>query len=362
MTSARKFFLLPILAAVVSVAVAHAQTAPADSTAIKVQPALFQQVVNPGDTFSTEVTVTNPDPTPKQFTVSVENISGLNAAGQPVFTTSTNADYGISSWVTVATPVISIPGNGSLNVPFTVNVPKLAAPGGHYGAIFITYGATRPLFTGTGIGYQVGSLLDFRIAGQADETAAVKEFTTDKNIYQSPNVSFMTDVVDTGNVLLRPRGPIDIMNMFGQKVGTIIMNDGNEAIFPSQDRTFTAQWTNAGFMMGRFDAVMSLTYGDNGQKTISQETSFWIIPVVPILAVLASILFFVFIFIWSVRAYIRRKLSAMAEGRHERAAQLSAEERFLAENRLPFSRLVFILIATAVFAIIFLMILFFFFG
>ena len=113
-------------------------------------------------------------------------------------------------------------------------------------------------------------------------------------------------------------------------------------------------------MMGRFDAVMSLTYGDQGQKTVSREVSFWVIPILPILAVLASIIFFVLIFIWSVRRYVRRKVASMNSGRSE--ASLSNEERFLAEGRLPFSRLVFILIATAIFAIVFLMILFFFFG
>jgi hypothetical protein len=73
-------------------------------------------------------------------------------------------------------------------------------------------------------------------------------------------------------------------------------------------------------MMGRFDAVMSLTYGDQGNKTVSREVSFWVIPIVPILAVLASIIFFVLIFIWSVRAYVRKRVAAMTSGRHESAS------------------------------------------
>ncbi len=115
-------------------------------------------------------------------------------------------------------------------------------------------------------------------------------------------------------------------------------------------------------MIGRFDAVMSLTYGDNVQKTVSADTSFWIIPIVPILAVLASIIFFILIFIWSLRTYIKRKVKAMTGDGRGGKVSLSEEEKFFYENRLPFSRLAFIVIATAVFAVIFLIILFLIFG
>ena len=365
MTKAWKTLLAVAGMALLSAGLALAQTTPApgtDATTVKVQPALFEQVVNPGDVISTSITVSNPDPVARTYTVSVQDISGLSVNGEPVFQSSSVPEYGISSWVTIPKGVITIPSNGSAVVPFTVNVPKDAVPGGHYGAIFVTYGATRPQFTGTGIGYQVGSLLEFRIAGQANETAEIRSFSTGKGLYQSPNVTFTTDVADTGNVLLRPRGPIEITNMFGQNVGTVVMNQNADGVFPGQDRTFSVDWTGSGMMMGRFDAVMSLTYGDTAQKTVSEETSFWVIPIMPILALLASILFFVFIFIWSVRAYVRRKVAGMTEGRHGNAASVTAEERFLAEDRLPFSRLLFILVSTAIFALVFLLVLFFFFG
>ena len=341
---------------------ARAQQTPSpDATSIKVQPALFEQVVNPGDRFSTSITVTNANAAAREFTVSVADISNLTSNGQPVFSASSVPEYGLSEWVSISKPVITVPANGSVVVPFTVNVPSYAVPGGHYAAIFVTLGAKRPNLTGTGIGYQVGSLLDFRIAGDAKETAEIREFSTDKGLYQSPSVTFKATIADTGNVLLRPRGPIDITNMFGQKVGTIVMNDANAGIFPGQERSFTANWNGGGFMMGRFDAVLALSYGTDAQKTISQQTSFWVIPVGPILIVIASILFFILIFVWAVRAYIRKKVAAMAGG-HQGGGSLTAEERFLAENRMPFSRLLFILIITAVFTIIFLIILLFLFG
>jgi hypothetical protein len=344
-----------------SAGVSQAQTTTAME--MKVQPALFEQVVNPGDRFSTSITVTNPGTVTRQFTVGVQDISGITQGGEPIFTTSTVANYGLSSWVTLGNPTITVPAGGSVVVPFTINVPKSAGPGGHYGAIFISFGATRPTFTGTGLGYEVGSLIELRIAGDATEQAEIKEFSTDKALYQSPDVTFNASVADEGNVLLQPRGPVDITNMFGQKVATLVMNDAGASIFPGAQRSFTTSWTGSGFTFGQFTAVMTLNYGDTANKTISAETSFWVIPVIPIVAVLASIIFFILIFVWSVKAYVRKRVNAMVGhgGRQDRSSA-SEEEKLLSGSGLPLSRLVFIVIATAVFALIFLLVLFFFFG
>ena len=360
-TSFGKVGVMSVLAVVAMLfaPISHAQTA----IQMKVQPALFEQTVNPGDRFSTSITVTNPDSVSRQFTVGVQDISGVNQAGQPIFTSSTVANYGVRSWVALGTSAITVPAGGSVVVPFTITVPKNAGPGGHYGAIFISFGATRPSFNGSGLGYEVGSLIELRIAGNATEQAEIKEFSTDKGLYQSPTVSFTASIADEGNILLQPRGPIDITNMFGQKVGTVILNDQGASVFPGAQRSFTVNWNGSGFMFGQFNAVMTLNYGDTSNKSISAATSFWIIPTGPIVAVLASIIFFILIFVWSIKAYVRKRVNAMVGhgSRHETSSR-SDDEALLSGSGLPLSRLVFIVVATAIFAIIFLIALFFFFG
>lgn len=342
--------------------VSHAQSAP-DAMNIKVQPALFEQTVNPGDQFSTSIQVTNPGTVARQFTVGVEDISGMQGSGEPIFTTSSVPVYGVSSWVVLGSTSITLPAGGSVVVPFTITVPKNAGPGGHYGAIFISAGATRPSSNGSGLGYEVGALIELRIAGDATEQAEIKEFATDKSIYQSPSVTFTASVSNEGNVLLQPRGPIDVTNMFGQKVGTVVLNDAGASIFPGTQRSFNVTWAGDGFAFGQFNAVATLNYGDTENKTVSASTSFWVIPFVPILALLFSIIFFILIFVWAVKAYVRKRVNAMIgkSGRQE-SSSVSEEEKLLSSGGLPLSRLVFIVIATAVFAIIFLLVLLFFFG
>jgi hypothetical protein len=342
-----------------STGVSHAQ----DAVNMKIQPALFEQQVNPGDQFSTSLTVSNPTAAPRQFTVGIQDISGMKDNGEPVFTTSSVPQYGVSSWVVLGKTSITVPAGASVIVPFTISVPANAGPGGHYGAIFISSGATRPSLNGSGLGYEVGALIELRIAGAATEVAEIKEFSTDKSVYQSPNVTFTASVANEGNVLLQPRGPVDITNMFGQKVGQVVVNDEAASIFPGAQRSFTALWGGGGFALGQFTAVTTLNYGDTENKTVSASTSFWVIPVIPIAVVLGSIIFFILIFFWAIKMYIRRRVNAMVgHGGKEERSSLSEEEKLLSEGGLPLSRLVFIVIATAVFAIVFLLVLLFFFG
>src|SRR5258708_5769705 len=95
-----------------STGVSHAQNT--NVVSMKVQPALFEQTVNPGDRFSTSITVTNPDAVTRQFTVGVEDISGINQAGEPIFTSSSVPQYGLSSWVTLGQSAVSVPAGGSV--------------------------------------------------------------------------------------------------------------------------------------------------------------------------------------------------------------------------------------------------------
>jgi len=338
--------------------ISHAQSA----IDIKVSPALFEQTVNPGDQVSTNITVTNPANIAHQFSLGVEDISGVQGSGDPVFTTSSVPVYGVSTWVSLGKDTITVPAGGSVVVPFVINVPKNAGPGGHYGAIFISSGANTPTQNGSGIGYDVGALIELRIAGDATEVAEIKEFSTDKSLYQAPDVNFTTIVANEGNVLLQPRGPIDVTNMFGQTVGTAIVNDPGASVFPGTERSFTVSWNGNGFAFGQFTAITTLNYGDTENKTVSASTAFWVIPIVPIAAVLGSIIFFILIFVWAIKAYVRKRVSAMiGKGASERSSA-SEEEKLLSGGGLPMSRLVFIVIATAVFALVFLLALLFLFG
>jgi hypothetical protein len=103
--------------------------------------------------------------------------------------------------------------------------------------------------------------------------------------------------------------------MLGQKVETFIFNEEQASVFPGRIREYHLNWTGEGTGFGRYEALISTVYGDNGaKKTISSTVSFWILPlniILPSLGALALILLVTFVF---VKLYIRRTLAHLSQG------------------------------------------------
>jgi hypothetical protein len=136
-------------------------------------------------------------------------------------------------------------------------------------------------------------------------------------LYGSQNVDFSVRIENTGNVLVRPIGPLEVFNMLGNKVGNTVFNEEQAAVFPGVTREFfDIKWEGDSIGFGRYEAILSPTYGDIGEKkTMSNTVTFWILPmniIGPALGVLAVLLLVAFIF---VRMYIKRSLAHMNQGR-----------------------------------------------
>ncbi len=158
--------------------------------------------------------------------------------------------------------------------------------------------------------------MSLRVAGECVESAKIRQFSTDNYIYGSPNVTFNVRIENDGNTLVRPVGPVEITNMFGQKVDkNLVFNESAAAVFPKDTREFTFEWKGDGYGFGRYEAVISPIYGEEGAKqTMSSTVTFWILPVkivLPALAILAVLLLTVYV---GVKLYIRRKLAYYAAG------------------------------------------------
>jgi hypothetical protein len=204
-------------------------------------------------------------------------------------------------------------------VPFVVRVPSDASPGSHFGGIFFDQRPVKQQTTGTGIGIRIGSVISLRIAGDIVEESRLREFSTDKFLYNVPIVTFLTRAENLGNVLVRPRGLVEISDMFGKKMSTVRVNDAAAPIFPGESRPFSVGWEYDGFAFGRYQAVVSLTYGEDGKKTISGTTSFWVLPVKPIIIVLGVILALILGLYISMKVYVRKKLREMGASSNKRA-------------------------------------------
>ncbi len=291
----------------------HAQQSEAGVT---ISPALIEENINPGETRTYSVTVTNQNLAEQKFYLSTRNISNVTDGATPVFSESSDDASGLelADWIALPVSEITLPAGGSQRVDFTIAVPQNAACS-YFGSVFVSVDPPELQNSGAAVGYSVANIISLRVAGDCIEQANIREFSTDKFFHGAKNVDFTTRIENNGNVLVRPVGPVTVTNMLGQTVETFTFNESNGAVYPGTTREYTFNWTGTGTGFGRYEAVLSAVYGDNGaRKTISSTVSFWILPmniIGPALGVLVVLLLITFI---SVKLYIRRTLAHLSEG------------------------------------------------
>ena len=353
----RKVFLLTFGLLLVATVYPTASFAQA-TEGIKVQPAVIEDNVKPGQTYNFTLTFTNIGAADRTFYIEAQDIKGLDGAGLPIFAApGTATGYELSSWINTPKNTITIKAGDSATLSLSAVVPGSVSPGAHFGGIFISDQAPKLNVNGSGIGMKVGSIMSLTVAGNVNENASLHEFSTDKVVYSVPVVTFNTKIQNAGNVLVRPHGIVIVSDMFGRQVASLNVNDSAAPVFPSSERLYTALWQGSGFAFGRYEAVGSFSYGDSAKKTISGMTSFWILPLIPIIIFLGSIFGVVLFMYLIIRMYIRKKLRDMGinSGR--------ADMDFYAKRyQRSGSRLIVITLFAFLFCVVFLGIIFLFFA
>jgi hypothetical protein len=281
-----------------------------ESNSIKIQPGIIEEKAEPGKDFSSSMTATNAGAISQTYTVTVKDIESIDEGGRPVFAKNANETTGfeMSSWVKVQNETFTLAPNESITVPFVVSVPKDATPGGHFGAIFITTGGQKPDANGAAVGYQVGTLLSFQVSGDVVENADIREFTSDKTLYGETKVKFTVKIENKGNSLIRPRGMIDVVDMFGKKTVSLKLNDSAAAVFPHSSRVFTTSWEDTKPHLGKYTAIASLSYGLDVKRSIFSEIQFYIAPMSIVTPVLGFLFLVALVLYISVKLYIRKKM------------------------------------------------------
>jgi len=324
--SLRTFLALFLL--MMSVLTLNANSVSAQAAGVRITPAVIEESLDPGTVKEYTVSIENLDGADHTFYIFTRDISDVQSGGVPIFAEDDDekTGYELSDWISLPVSEIQLAGNGKTNISFTISVPDTASPGSHFGGVFISVDPPKMESSGAAVGYQVANIISLRVSGDAIEQANIRQFSTTKFLYGSQNVDFLVRIENEGNVLVRPTGPLEIINMLGNKVGTVIFNESRKGVFPKvpnpsspEDngvREFQISWQGDAIGFGRYEAILSPSYGDQGaKKTMSSTVSFWILPwniIGPALGVLAFILILVFVF---VRLYIRRSLAHLSQGR-----------------------------------------------
>ena len=277
----------------------------AQGVGIKISPATIPVLVDPGQFISKTVTITNESPSTREIFVFLRDFKAEGETGQAKLIEPGSEDGSfLASWIEVATSGISFLANEEKDITFYINVPEEVGPGGYYGAV--VFGTKPPKFSeesenrgaGMSIGQQAACLILLQVKGDVYEEASVREFSTDKEYYNTPfDIKFATRLENKGNVHIAPVGTLIIKNQLGKTVEEIIFNEKVSNILPKTFRRFQHSWSDD-MAIGKYTAVLGLTYGTpanmggQGMQSLYAERSFWIFPWKLISLIALSILFF----------------------------------------------------------------------
>lgn len=279
---------------------------------IGLKPANIAENMDPGETRQFTVLVENVSGQDQNYYIFKRDISGVRDGGVPIFADS-NLDTGgfaLSDWIQLESDRLEVKAGEERPLSFVMTVPQNASPCDHFGGIFVSAEPPELESSGAAIGYQVANIVNIRVAGECIEKAQIRQFSTDNYLYGSSNVEFNLKFENSGNTLLRPTGPLTITNMFGKEVANLTFNEEQAGVFPGVTREFLFSWTSDQTGFGRYEAMVSPSYGEEGFKqTVFSTATFWILPmniILPAAGVLAVLLLIAYI---AIRVYVKRQLA-----------------------------------------------------
>lgn len=302
-----------------------------EKAGVGIKPAIIEDKLNPKDVKSYSMQLTNLSGIDQTYYLSKKDIIDVQAGGVPVFakTNSELSGYELSDWIKLDRDSILIPANGEATVNFTLEVPEGASPGGHFGAVVVSVEPPEIHESGASIGYEVANIVSIRIAGEVLEKGQIRQFSTENFINSKIGINFLVRIENQGNTLIKPNGPLEITNMFGKRVAMLQFNEKLSGVFPMATENFEISWEDAGPGFGRYEAILSAVYGDDGgRNTMSSTVTFWILPMNIIGPAIGVLLVLFVIIYFGVRLYIKRTVTIMTAGSTRRLVRSRQQNQF----------------------------------
>jgi hypothetical protein len=333
-TTSRLFALIIFVVSLLLITgTAYAQT----SAGVGISPAVIDpsEQFEPGQVGLFSVRVSNLSGVDQTYFLSTRDIVGVRDAGVPIFATESQekTGYELSDWIEIQENVFVESGQ-EIDVPIKITVPENVSPGSHFGSVIISVDPPKLRSSGAGIGYEVANIINIRIAGEVAESARIRQFSTSKYIYGETNVEFSARIENEGNTLIKPTGPLEVVNMFGKRVAMLTFNEPQAGVFPKTSqsdglRDYTITWEDPSPGFGRYEALLSVVYGSTGKmSTISSTVTFWILPmniITPALITLALLFLVIFV---AVKIYVKRSMAIATSGSSRRLVRSRRQSEF----------------------------------
>jgi len=250
-----------------------------------VEPGKTEIFLNPGESVTKYITITNRIGKNVKFKLTTEDMVGTDDPLSPIkLLGDERGPYSLKNLIIPEVNEFALDLGEKIIIPVTVSVPIDAEPRGYYGALIVS---NEPEILGleqskenegkARLISRIGSLFLLRINGKGNESGSLEDFKIigpKKPFYEKRPSGFEILFKNTGNVHLVPYGKITIRNFLGKDVSEIPV----DAYFslPDSIRYREVLWEE-GNGLGRYTAHLSL-YKGYGNENEESELSFWIIP------------------------------------------------------------------------------------
>jgi hypothetical protein len=304
-------------AVVISAPLAVAATPPpaagnAGGQGLEISPPVIQLDADPGQTVTTQVRVRNVTSGVLIAKGKVDDFgAGTDESGTPkLLLDETGATrFSLKYWVS-GVPDLTLASQELKTATVSINVPKNAEPGGHFGVVRFTGVPPNLNTTGVALSASVGTLILLRVSGAITDKADLAQFSAGtpatgktpfakQSFFEHGPVAFLVRIKNEGTVHEKVKGSIELKDGFGKKVTSVVVNANGGNVLPDSTRRFEEVYATKQ-LFGHYTANLALTYA--GNKKLSSTIGFWVLPWKLILLVLLGLV----IVVWLLRIAMRR--------------------------------------------------------
>lgn len=245
------------------------------STGLSIQPLKVTHTLNPGESVSGVIQITNAGDNAVNVETKVEDFIPLAGTYQIQFVGRAPGISTVRDWITLDAPKSFVLAKGAAkNVSYTIKTPLDAEPGGHFGVAFFKASELAKNGQQLKVGTQVGMLILVTIPGSHLEKGNILDFTGPLFVKEGP-INFTIKFENTGTVHFEPKGTITITNMFGKEIGSVSV--GGQVVLPTGIRDLAASVNFDGVLLGRYKAALKMFDGEGNELT-ARNIAFYAFP------------------------------------------------------------------------------------
>lgn len=245
------------------------------STGLSIQPLKVTHTLNPGESVSGNIQITNAGDNAVNVETKIEDFIPLAGTYQIQFVGRVTGISTVRDWITLDVPKSFLLAKGARkDVSYTITTPANAEPGGHFGVAFFKANELTKNGQSLRVGTQVGMLVLVTIPGSHLEKGNVLDFTGPLFVQKSP-INFAIKFENTGTVHFEPKGTITVTNMFGRETGSVPV--GGQVVLPTGIKDLVASVNFDGVLLGRYTANLKMFDGE-GNELAGKSVAFYAFP------------------------------------------------------------------------------------